>query len=166
MPIVCSGGIYGNEGLLLLAPAGVVVCTLVVVAVLFAVPLGLIVTELGTALPANGGVVVWIAAAFPASTRLGLAYYVSSLLAAVSYIVDSAIYPSMAAGYITAAFFDSHSRYQGLIEAAIAQGIIVAITIAQCFGTEVLSTFSNTIALISLTPSLVWIAWAGIANVS
>ena len=67
----------------------------------FAVPLGLIVTELGTAMPTNGGVVAWIEAAFPSKNSAGKVYFVTSTLSAVSYIVDSAIYPTMAAGYIS-----------------------------------------------------------------
>jgi len=77
-----SGGIYGNEGLLLLAPPAVVVAAIAAVAVLFALPLGLIVTELGTALPADGGVVAWINAAFPAKKTAGKVYFVSSVLSA------------------------------------------------------------------------------------
>jgi amino acid transporter len=187
-----SGGIYGNEGLLLLAPAAVVVLTLTgdilcffsvlirfafcllelphqhlsaAVAVLFAVPLGLIVTEMGTAMPDNGGVVAWINTAFPAEKRAGKIYFVSSTLSAVSYIVDSAIYPTMASGYITKTFLHVH-HHRRVVEIAIAQGIIVVVTLLQCLGTHFLSSFSNALALISLAPSLLWLVWGSVRDVN
>ncbi len=128
-------------------------------------PLGLIVTELGTAIPDNGGAVAWINTAFPAKKRAGKIYFVSSALSAVSYVVDSAIYPSMAAGYISKTFLhlDDDER---VVKVAIAQGIIVLITIMQCLGTQFLSAFSNALAVISLTPSLLWLIWGAVSKVA
>ncbi len=67
----------------------------------------MIVTELGVAMPSNGGVAEWIKTAFPFAKNAGKVYFVTSTLSAVSYIVDSAIYPSMAAGYIVKTFLHS-----------------------------------------------------------
>ncbi len=64
-------------------------------------------------MPANGGVAEWINAAFPSEKSAGKVYFITSTLSAVSYIVDSAIYPSMAAGYIVKTFLHSqHSRHR------------------------------------------------------
>ncbi len=134
------------------------------VALLFAIPLGLIVTELGTAMPDNGGVVAWINAAFPAKKRAGKVYFVSSTLSAVSYIVDSAIYPTMASGYITKTLLHVHN-HRRLVQVAIAQSIIVVITLTQCLGTQFLSAFSNALALISLAPSIIWLVWGAVTHV-
>jgi amino acid transporter len=82
-------------------------------------------------MPTNGGVVAWIEAAFPSKNSAGKVYFVSSTLSAVSYIVDSAIYPTMAAGYITRAFLHTHAAHNRFTQVAIAQAIIVAITITQ-----------------------------------
>jgi hypothetical protein len=80
-------------------------------------------------------------------------------------MVDSAIYPSMAAGYIAKTLLHSQHPHRRSMETALAQTIIVIITLTQCAGTRFLSAFSNTLALLSLAPSLVWMLWAGAAHV-
>ena len=109
-------------------------------------------------MPDNGGVVAWINAAFPAKKGAGKVYFLSSTLSAVSYIVDSAIYPTMASGYITKTLLHVH-QHRRLVEIAIALGIIALITLTQCIGTQFLSAFSNTLAVVSLAPSILWLVW-------
>ena len=56
---VC-GGIYGGEGVMQLAPAGIVFATLIVTMVVYALPIALINAELAVAIPEDGGIVVWV----------------------------------------------------------------------------------------------------------
>jgi len=61
---------------------------------------------------------------------------------------------------ITTTIITTITTTSRLIQTAIAQAIIIIIAITQCIGSNFLSAFSNTLALLSLTPSLLWLLWA------
>lgn len=90
-----SGGLYGNEALLLAAPISVVLILLLVTAVVYALPLSLISLELTAALPLDGGGVAWIERGF-GKLVAGHNTYWTILV----YVFDSAIYPVLAGWYM------------------------------------------------------------------
>ena len=54
------GGIYGNEAMLMAAPPAYVFLMLGIVPFVYLLPIALIVAELSTAFPEDGGYVVWV----------------------------------------------------------------------------------------------------------
>ena len=92
---LCCGGIYGNEAMLMAGPPLYVFIMLGIVPFLYSLPIALIVAELSTAFPEDGGYVVWVQEA--CGKRIGShhAYWVW-----VIYVVDAAIYPVLVANYV------------------------------------------------------------------
>jgi len=139
---VC-GGFYGNEALVTLAPAGVVLAVLGAMPFLFAIPVSLIMAELSAMLPVSGGQAVFVEAACGEVVGLQNACW---LLLVV--LADASIYPQLAAQYaagwcgaqswvpttlkagmvcVTAA---AHSRGNGSTEAASA--FVALVVMAPC----------------------------------
>ena len=88
------GGIYGNEAMLMAGPPLYVFILLGIVPFVYSLPIALIVAELSSAFPEDGGYVVWVQEA--CGKRIGShhAYWVW-----VIYVVDAAIYPVLVANY-------------------------------------------------------------------
>ena len=80
------GGIYGNEAMLMAGPPLYVFILLGIVPFVYSLPIALIVAELSSAFPEDGGYVVWVQEA--CGKRIGShhAYWVW-----VIYVVDAAI---------------------------------------------------------------------------
>ena len=82
------GGIYGNEAMLMAAPPLYVFLMLLIVPFVYSLPIALIVAELSTAFPEDGGYVVWVREACGGIVGSHHAYWVWLI-----YVVDAAIYP-------------------------------------------------------------------------
>jgi amino acid transporter len=55
-----SGGIYGNEEMMLVASAQYVLPALLICPLIYSIPIMMVTTELATALPKEGGSVAWV----------------------------------------------------------------------------------------------------------
>ena len=114
---VC-GGPYGGEGLMQLAPSGVIFTVYLATIFVYAIPVSLINAELAVAIPEDGGIVVWVQRAFGDVIGGHNAWWCYA-----SYCFDAAVYPLLAATYITVALDvapgDEHHR---LLELLIAEG--------------------------------------------
>lgn len=89
------GGIYGNEAMLMAGPPLYVFAMLGLVPFVYSLPIALIVAELSTAFPEDGGYVVWVREACGHALGSHHAYWVW-----VIYVVDAAIYPVLVANYV------------------------------------------------------------------
>ena len=103
MYFASSGGPEGTEGIVAAAGPGGAVLGIVAAALLWSAPIALMSAELGTAVPENGGALVWARAAFGAGTFAGdgaalMAGWCCFLFTAV----DAALYPSMFVSYFIA----------------------------------------------------------------
>ena len=156
---VC-GGIYGGEGVMQLAPTGLVFASLLLIMGTYALPIALINAELAVAIPEDGGLVVWVQQAFGSAVGGHNSWWVWA-----SYIFDAAIYPVLAASYLTNALGieTTHPNYQ-LIIIGLAEAAVVLVTLMKLCGPDVVVKFATLASIVSLAPAFVFVVW-GFATV-
>lgn len=151
---VC-GGPYGGEGLIQLAPTGVIFSVYLASQFLYAMPIALINAELAVAIPEDGGIVVWTQRAFGPIVGGHNSWWCY-----VSYCFDSTIYPLLAATYILIALrIEPEDERHRIIELGIAEGIVVSITLLKLLGNDVLLKFIEVATVVSLGPIVVFLVW-------
>eukprot|EP00325_Prymnesiales_sp_UTEX-LB-985_P000364 CAMPEP_0174705024 /NCGR_PEP_ID=MMETSP1094-20130205/8398_1 /TAXON_ID=156173 /ORGANISM="Chrysochromulina brevifilum, Strain UTEX LB 985" /LENGTH=515 /DNA_ID=CAMNT_0015903139 /DNA_START=110 /DNA_END=1654 /DNA_ORIENTATION=+ len=149
------GGIYGNEAMLMAGPPLYVFIMLGIVPFVYSLPIALIVAELSTAFPEDGGYVVWVQEACGKVIGSHHAYWVW-----VIYVVDAAIYPVLVANYIDT-MWPMNDTQRGLLAVAIVLGV----TVINLCGTDVMVKFNTVLAIVSLAPTLMFTAM-GLPTVS
>ena len=171
---VC-GGPYGGEGLVQLAPSGVVFSSLLVITLVYSLPIALINAELSVAIPEDGGLVVWTERAFGTVIGGHNAWWCF-----VSYLCDAAIYPILAGDYVAGAMglhndnsdevtlfhhgiFGHSSTHLSLdynqVVVVTAQVCVVLVTIMKLCGQELVIRFAELCSYISLIPAFVFLVW-------
>ncbi len=101
MFVLLCGGPFGLEEIVPLAGPGLFALVLIVMAVIWALPSALIVAELVSELPVQGGTYQWF--------RAGLGpfwSFVFTYLEWLGWAVDAVIYPALFAKYLLQPFFD------------------------------------------------------------
>lgn len=104
MFVLLCGGPFGLEEIVPLAGPGLFALVLIAMSVTWALPSALIVAELVSELPVQGGTYQWF--------RAGLGpfwSFVFTYLEWLAWAVDAAIYPALLAGYLMQGFFDDPS---------------------------------------------------------
>jgi amino acid transporter len=139
------GGIYGNEAMLMAGPPLYVFVMLGIVPFVYSLPIALIVAELSSAFPEDGGYVVWVQEACGRSIGSHHAYWVW-----VIYVVDAAIYPVLVANYV-----DTMVPMGETSRGLLAVSIVLAVTAINLAGTDVMLKFNTLLAIVSLAPTLV-----------
>eukprot|EP00039_Didymoeca_costata_P006039 m.86992 g.86992 ORF g.86992 m.86992 type:complete len:500 (-) comp13082_c0_seq1:101-1600(-) len=156
-----SGGIYGNETILLDASPGVSLVANVAIAFLYGVPTAMVAMEMASAWPLDGGSVAWVEVAYGPILGAHNTFWLW-----LAYTLDGAIYPIIAAQYITNywnvwGFYNPNNSYDdvdlGIV--IISMMILLPLTLMQMRGTEVLISFSFILAVLSLLPGLIFIFW-------
>jgi len=138
------GGIYGNEAMLMAGPPLHVFIMLGLVPFIYSLPIALIVAELSSAFPEDGGYVVWVQEACGKLIGAHHAYWVW-----IIYTVDAAIYPVLVANYVDTMFpMGDTSR------ALLATAIVFGVTSVNLLGTDVMVKFNTLLAVISLLPTI------------
>lgn len=153
--LVCGG--YGTEPLVEAAPPAVVVIVLLAAPWLYSFPIALMVGELATAIPEEGGNVVWIARAF--GQKLGnhnAWWYI------ISWLIDSAVYPVLAAKYILQVDEECASQADEvgicfILRGSISTGVVLFVTVVKLLGMSCIIRFSTFLAGASLVPLIVYI---------
>mgnify|MGYP002827737933 CR=1 FL=1 len=92
---VC-GGPFGLEVAIAAGGPAPVVASILTLALLWAMPVALMTSELGSALPSRGGYMYWVERAF--GRRLGA---VNGWFSICTALLDSSSYPAMFCGYVT-----------------------------------------------------------------
>jgi len=142
------GGIYGNEAMLMAGPPLYVFIMLGVVPFVYSLPIALIVAELSTAFPEDGGYVVWVQQACGRVVGSHHAYWVW-----VIYAVDAAIYPVLVAQYVDTMVPMSEFR-RGILSTALV-GMVTGINL---LGTDMMVKFNTLLAVVSLAPTVLFVA--------
>ena len=140
------GGIYGNEAMLMAGPPLYVFIMLGLVPFVYSLPIALIVAELSTAFPEDGGYVVWVQEACGKVVGSHHAYWVW-----VIYVVDAAIYPVLVANYV-----DTMVPMSATGRGMLAVSIVLIVTVINLLGTDVMVKFNTLLAIISLTPTIIF----------
>ncbi len=94
-----SGGVYGNEELLLAAPPAYIFLGLLIMPLVYSLPIALVTAELSTLMPVDSGLVMWVREAFGKRVGNHNAYWVW-----VCWLVDSSVYPVLASAFIIREF--------------------------------------------------------------
>jgi amino acid transporter len=95
-----SGGAYGLEDVISASAPGMAILLIVVTPIIWSLPAALMVAELSTALPVEGGFYQWV--------KLGLGRfwgYQEGMLSWLSTFVDMALYPVLFADYLSQTYF-------------------------------------------------------------
>ena len=140
------GGIYGNEAMLMAAPPAYVFVMLGIVPFVYSLPIALIVAELSTAFPEDGGYVVWVRDACGHVVGSHHAYWVW-----VIYVVDASIYPVLVANYV-----DTMVPMGATNRSLLSVGLVMAVTSINLLGTDVMVKFNTLLAILSLLPTLIF----------
>lgn len=146
---VC-GGIYGNEALFQAGPPGIVFLMLLSMAFVFAIPVCLMVGELSTAFPYDGGMIAWVEETCGRRVGAHNTYWTF-----VSYILDSAIYPGFMAGYLSNCV--DFKKLGGDYGVQVFSEIIVwSVTLIKLAGTDCLVRWSGLMCIVSIVPSVIF----------
>ena len=145
-----SGGSYGNEALVLAAPPGDLFFGIVVIGLSYGIPLALITAELGTGWPVAGGMAQWVEIALGEVLGAHNAWWIW-----VCYVFDCAIYPVLAAHYLS-----KYTEVTFFQEKIYATFIVFIMTLVKLGGRDVLEKMSTVLALLALTPSVIYMSFA------
>ena len=141
------GGPYGTEEAVPYAGPGLAIGTLIVMPFIWALPYVLLVAELGSSLPLQGGTYKWFRAAFGRfwSFQIGLLDW-------LCWALDAALYPPLLAGYLTTLLLHGSNRW---IDWAICLAVIWACTWMNVRGIKSTGRASMIISLVFLAPVFV-----------
>jgi len=141
-----SGGVYGNETLVMAAPSYYVFVGLIIVPLVYSLPIALITAELSTAMPADGGFGHWVRKACGARIGMHNAYWVW-----IIWLVDSSVYPVLASHFISNQF-----KMPKALQSLVADIIIVSITMVKLTGTKAVVRLSSVISAVSFVPTVIY----------
>jgi amino acid transporter len=141
------GGPYGTEEAVPYAGPGLAIGTLIVMPFIWALPYVLLVAELGSSLPLQGGVYKWFRAAYGRFWSFQL-----SLLDWICWALDAALYPPLLAGYLTTLLLGGSNRW---INWGICLAVIWACTWMNVRGIKSTARASMIISLVTLAPVFV-----------
>jgi amino acid transporter len=159
-----SGGIFGNEALMQAAPPAHVFGSLVLASVFYALPISLMTGELAAALPYNGGMVAWVTEACGPMIGAQNMWWIW-----VSTLLDSAIYPVLAAHYLAkrvdlGALSVGGSSTTESTTRLIANMFIALVTLVKLGGTDCMVRSTKVLACVATVPVLIFIM-AGVSKI-
>ncbi len=100
MYVLLCGGPFGTEEIVPHAGPGLAIIVLTLMALLWAVPYALIVAELVTKIPLEGGIYQWFRASLSPFWSFQFTY-----VDWLTWVMDAALYPPLVAAYLTRAVF-------------------------------------------------------------
>jgi amino acid transporter len=129
-----SGGTYGTEDIIHGAGYGRAILILLLTPILWSLPTALMIGELSSALPAEGGYYAWV--------RRGMGDFwgfQEAWLSLVASIFDMAIYPTLFVLYLTRMFPWFSQGYRGVM---VGLAVVIACALLNIAGVKVVSTTS------------------------
>lgn len=154
-----SGGPYGLEDIVGQAGYGRALLLLAVIPIVWSLPTALMIGELSSALPEEGGFYIWVARA------LGRFWgFQEAWLSLAASIFDMAIYPALAVAYITQLDPALATGHRGVL---LALGIVAVCVVWNLRGAYSVGLGSVWMLALLLTPFLgiiacgVWQVWRG-----
>ncbi|HZD95596.1 MAG TPA: APC family permease, partial [Candidatus Sulfotelmatobacter sp.] len=147
-----SGGPYGMEELVQDAGYKLAIVILFVTPLIWSLPTGLMVGELATALPAEGGFYVWVRRAMGPFWGFQEAW-----LSLVASIFDMAIYPTIFVLYLGRLWPAATAGHRGV---AIAAAMILVCLVWNLFGAKAVGNGSILLGVLMLSPFVLITAFA------
>ena len=151
--IFVSGGSFGIEEMVSTSGPGLTLLLLLTLPVVWALPMALIASELGSAIPDNGGFYVW--------TRRGLGEFWGFQAGwwwSLAILVDTSLYIVLSATYLQHQIGFSDTTYY-----VICWSVIVAFSLINILGIKVVAIGSSLFAVLIISPILA-LAVTGLAN--
>lgn len=151
--IFVSGGSFGIEEMVSSSGPGLTLLLLLFLPIVWALPMALIASELGSAIPESGGFYVW--------TRRGLGEFWGFQAAwwwSLALLVDTSLYIVLSATYLQNQIGFSDSVYY-----LICWSVIGIFTLVNIMGIQVVAIGSSLFAILIISP-IVILAAVGIAN--
>eukprot|EP00301_Raphidiophrys_heterophryoidea_P004289 c11875_g2_i1.p1 GENE.c11875_g2_i1~~c11875_g2_i1.p1 ORF type:complete len:556 (-),score=67.78 c11875_g2_i1:92-1759(-) len=145
-----SGGVYGNEALVLASPPLYMNILITAGALMYALPISLITAELATGWPVKEGMSGWTQIAFGRDWGAQSRWWIFSC-----YLFDAGIYPVLASEYLhkyAPSLSFLHCKIYGL-------GLIVLTTMVKLCGRDWIVRFSSVLAFFSLAPLMIYFAF-------
>ena len=146
-----SGGPYGLEGTIRAAGPGLGVLLILVVPLIWALPDALMTAELASAIPEEGGYVVWVRRAMGPFWG-----FVNAWWTWMYALVDAAIYPVLFAGYLSRllAAFTGAPEASPLLRWGVAVAVVVAFTALNVRGAGSVGRASVVFSVLIVAPFL------------
>ncbi|HEU4400521.1 MAG TPA: APC family permease [Candidatus Polarisedimenticolia bacterium] len=144
MFVLLSGGPYGLEEVVPRAGPGLALLVLTLMGVVWAVPYALVVAELVSVLPAEGGIYQW----FRASLGPFWAFQLS-VLDWITWVLEAALYPPLVAAYFAGLFVQHPGRW---LSWGIGLAMIWGCTWLNIRGVKAVGWSSVAISLVVLAP--------------
>ena len=151
--IFVSGGSFGIEEMVASSGPGLTLLLLLVLPIIWALPMALIASELGSAIPDSGGFYVW--------TRRGLGQFWGFQAGwwwSLALLVDTSLYIVLSATYLQNQIGFGDGLYY-----AICWGVIAVCTVVNVLGIKIVAIGSSLFAILIISPILV-LAVIGLAN--
>lgn len=143
-----SGGIYGNEVLVEAAAPLYVFAGLVLFPLAYSLPTALITAELATALPEDGGPVVWVQEAFGSTVGGHVAFWMWT-----TSVMDTATYPTLAVNFLR-----DVCPLPANANLLTSVGFVVTITAVKFRGIRETTVMSAVFMVIATLPVVVYVA--------
>eukprot|EP00051_Salpingoeca_urceolata_P031084 m.493585 g.493585 ORF g.493585 m.493585 type:complete len:521 (-) comp37519_c0_seq1:72-1634(-) len=163
-----SGGVYGNEAIVGAAPVPYVMAFLLGAPLIYALPSAIVCAELATAMPEDGGTVLWVTEAF--GYRVGMH---NGFWMLVVWLLDSSVYPVFAAEYVfycdeteedldnDIPDFNHQDECKVVQRGGMAMGIVALVTLIKLSGMTWLTRASAILAIGTLLPPAI-LVFAGL----
>lgn len=151
--IFVSGGSFGIEEMVSSAGPGLTLILLLLLPVFWALPMALVASELGSAIPENGGFYVW--------TRRGLGKFWGFQAGwwwSLAILVDTSLYIVLSATYL-----QNQIGFSDTVYYLMCWSIIIVFTVINILGIKVVAIGSTLFAILIISPILV-LAAIGLAN--
>jgi len=151
--IFVSGGSFGIEEMVSSAGPGLTLLLLLLLPVVWALPMALVASELGSALPENGGFYIW--------TRRGLGDFWGFQAGwwwSLAILVDTSLYIVLSATYLQNQIGFSDTLYY-----LLCWSIIAVFTAINILGIKIVAIGSSLFAILIISPIIV-LSVVGIAN--
>ena len=145
--ILVSGGSFGIEDMVSWSGPGLTVILLIVLPFLWSLPMALVASELGSALPGEGGFYIW--------ARRGLGDFWGFQTAwwwSLSIFVDSSVYVVLAVGYL-----QNWLGFGLLWSYVICWAIIAVFALVNIFGVRIVALGSSLFSVLIIAPFVVLI---------
>jgi len=148
-----AGGYFGMEDMVSLTGPGLTLLILIIFPFLWSIPQALIASELGSAIPEEGGYYKWVQRAFGEYWGFQVGWWRT-----ISCYVDSTLYVILAAAYINA--FIPLSGWQNFAVMAL---IVVFFTVVNIMGLKEVGRITSILMIFVLSTLVVFIIF-GISN--
>jgi amino acid transporter len=140
--ILVSGGSFGIEDMVSSSGPGLTILLLILLPVFWSTPMALVASELGSALPGEGGFYIW--------ARRGLGDFWGFQTAwwwSLSIFVDSSVYVVLGVGYL-----QNWLHFSQLWFYVICWAIIAAFTLVNIYGVQLVALSSTLFSVLIIAP--------------